>query len=153
MCGVPCEHACAAIFRAKERPENYVDDFFKLETYKKAYEHMIYPVPHESEWIKTSSPDIEPPGYTVQPGRPKKNRIKGPEESGPAYARARKGTVQCGNCKELGHNVKGCDKPLRAYLALRVRKHVVSALLSFGSNYAAGTRCNYVTKLMQYVTK
>jgi hypothetical protein len=127
LCGVPCEHACAAIFGAKQRPENYVDAFFKLDTYKKAYAHTIFPVPHEDEWVKTSTPDIDPPAYTIPVGRPKKNRRKGPEEDGPSSSRAKKGTIQCGNCNAIGHNVRGCSKPLRAYLALRVRKHVVSS--------------------------
>jgi hypothetical protein len=81
---------------------------------------------HEDEWVKTSSPDIDPPAYTIPAGRPKKNRRKGLEEDGPSCSRARKTTVQCGNCRESGHNMKGCSKPLKPYLALRVRKHVVS---------------------------
>lgn len=126
LCGVPCEHACAAIFKAKEKPEDYVEKFFSKDTYKAAYAEMIFPVPHETEWIKTNSPDIDPPRYTIPAGRPRKNRRKGADEDGPAYSRARKGKVQCGNCRGIGHNMRGCTKPMRSYLALRRNKHVVS---------------------------
>jgi hypothetical protein len=127
LTGVPCHHACAAIFKAKEKPENYVDWFFKKDAYREAYAGIIHPVPHQEEWVKTSSTDIDPPSYTIPIGRPKKNRRKGADEvGGPSTSRAKKGFIQCGNCGDAGHNVKGCSKPLKSYLALRVRKHVVS---------------------------
>lgn len=135
LTGVPCHHACAAIFKAKERPENYVDAFFKKDAYRATYANAIYPVPHEAEWVKTNSADIDPPLFTRQPGRPRKNRMKG-EDEGPSNGRARKGNVTCGNCKGTGHNVKGCHQPLRPHLALRVRKHVP---LAPGTQQSAST--------------
>jgi hypothetical protein len=101
--------------------------FSKKDAYREAYAGIIHPVPHQEEWVKTSSSDIDPPSYTIPIGRPKKNRRKGADEvGGPSTSRAKKGFIQCGNCGDAGYNVKGCSKPLKSYLALRVRKHVVS---------------------------
>lgn len=42
LTGIPCKHAVTAIFAAKERPEDYVDEYFRKEAY---LEHIaiIYP--------------------------------------------------------------------------------------------------------------
>lgn len=128
LCGLPCEHACAAIFKAKEKPENYVSDFLKLEAYKKAYAHMIFPVPHESEWVDVGGPRYPSTSLSPATRKTKKNRRKGAEENLPATGRARKTQIRCGNCKKFGHNISGCDVPLRSYLALMVKNHVVSNL-------------------------
>jgi hypothetical protein len=43
--GMPCNHACSAIIKAKQVPEHYVSNFFKKEMYVEAYKPVIYPVP------------------------------------------------------------------------------------------------------------
>jgi hypothetical protein len=53
MTGIPCVHACAAIRHSYKDAADYVDDFYSLEMYKKAYEPVIYPMPSEEQWIKT----------------------------------------------------------------------------------------------------
>jgi hypothetical protein len=54
---------------------------------------------------------IDPPILRRLPGRPRVNRkrsvIEGP--SGPHDAR-RSSTVRCGNCREFGHNILGCQR-------------------------------------------
>ena len=68
---VPCNHAISAINKAKRFPEDYVCKFFKKPFYLAAYEPMIYPVPGEHDWTRTSGPDIEPPQFHVKKGRRK----------------------------------------------------------------------------------
>jgi hypothetical protein len=60
MTGIPCVHACAAIRHSCKDAADYVDDFYSLEMYKKAYEPVIYPMPSEEQWIKTQHDMLEP---------------------------------------------------------------------------------------------
>lgn len=51
LIGIPCYHACAVIFSHNKRPEYYVSDYFKLETFMKTYGHgIINPVPGPDHW-------------------------------------------------------------------------------------------------------
>ncbi|KAI5338352.1 hypothetical protein L3X38_017623 [Prunus dulcis] len=45
LCGIPCPHAISAIFQRCKNPITYVDECYKLETYMKAYEPVIHPIP------------------------------------------------------------------------------------------------------------
>ena len=46
--------------------------FFKKSMYLEAYKPVIYPVPGPDSWVKTPTPDIEPPQF--------KDDKKGPAE-------------------------------------------------------------------------
>jgi hypothetical protein len=46
--GLPCPHAMAAILYDCGDPEDYVDECFTIEVYKKAYAPIIYPMPSEN---------------------------------------------------------------------------------------------------------
>lgn len=81
MTGIPCVHACAAIRHSCKDATDYGHDFYSLEMYKKAYEPIIYPMPSEEQWIKTQHEELEPPVARVTPGRPKKLRKMGVNES------------------------------------------------------------------------
>jgi len=48
--------------------------------YKKAYDHIVYPMPREDQWIKTGYDHVDPPMYRIQSGRPRRLRTRGPEE-------------------------------------------------------------------------
>jgi hypothetical protein len=77
--GMPCKHAIAAIYaRHHDHPEDHVSEFFKKPCYQKAYQDVIFPVPGQHDWTKTDTPDIDPPVFTMQPGRKKKKRRLGP---------------------------------------------------------------------------
>ncbi|CAL9014767.1 unnamed protein product [Prunus brigantina] len=69
-----------AIFQRCENPIAYVDACYKLETYMKAYEPVIHPIPSMDQWSKCGLPPIKPPLYKQQPGRPKRVRTKEPGE-------------------------------------------------------------------------
>jgi hypothetical protein len=70
--GVPCSHAVVAIHEFKHKPENYMSLFFTREKYVATYEGMIILVPDKRQWLSTYLPDVDPPFYHAQPGRPKK---------------------------------------------------------------------------------
>ena len=61
LSGTPCNHAISAINKAKMFPKDYVCKFCKKPLYLDAYEPMIYPIPGEHDWTRTSGIDIEPP--------------------------------------------------------------------------------------------
>jgi hypothetical protein len=70
--GIPCPYVVAAILYDCGDPENYVDECFTIEVYKKAYAPIIYPMPSEEQWIKTSHDKLEPQRGRITPSRPKK---------------------------------------------------------------------------------
>ncbi|EEC67236.1 hypothetical protein OsI_34166 [Oryza sativa Indica Group] len=121
--GIPCNHAISAIYKLRQYPEDYVNDFFKKATYEKAYQHLIYPVPGEHDWIRTTTPDIDPPKFNKHPGRPKKSRRKSAGEETQHSGRVRMTTITCSNCKNHGHKYISCPQPLRPDLKIRKRKY------------------------------
>jgi len=49
MTGIPCPHAISAILYHAAEPEQYLHRYYSVESYKKAYNPMIYPVPSEDQ--------------------------------------------------------------------------------------------------------
>jgi hypothetical protein len=45
--GIPCAHAHSAITFHGHKPEDYVDNYYSIEIYRKTYAPMIYAVPSE----------------------------------------------------------------------------------------------------------
>lgn len=107
MVGIPCAHAFSAILYDGGNPEDYVDHYYSKEMYLKAYEPIVCHMPSEEQWVKTDMDNIEPLKYRVAPGRPKKVRKRGPNESKNPN-RIRKGgiTIQCSRCRKVGHNTR-----------------------------------------------
>ncbi|KAM3311105.1 hypothetical protein ACQJBY_031653 [Aegilops geniculata] len=88
---------------------------------------MIYPVPGEHDWTRTSGPDIEPPKFHVKKGRRKEKRIKGKFEVPKPKDSSRMATITCSNCGLQGHRYTNCKQQLRPEFALRKNKHVAPA--------------------------
>jgi hypothetical protein len=126
--GLPCNHACSAIIKAKQKPEDYVSKFFMKPMYIEAFKPMIFPVPGQHDWPKTDSPDIVPPDFKITRGRKAEKRRKGKFEKPKAKDTSRMGTITCSNCKLQGHKYTSCTTPLRPDLLVRKNKHVVSKL-------------------------
>ena len=123
--GLPCNHACSAIIRAKQCPEDYVVDFFKKPHYLLAYNPMVYPVPGKHDWTRTDGPDIVPPVFQINQGRKQEKRRKGKFEVPKPKDTSRMGTITCSNCKKQGHKYTSCTQELRPDLLIRKNKHVV----------------------------
>jgi hypothetical protein len=80
MTRIPCAYAHSAVTFHGHKLEDYVDHYYSIEMYKKAYAPMIYPVPSEEQWIRTNHGVLEPPRSKVTPGRPRKARTRAPDE-------------------------------------------------------------------------
>jgi hypothetical protein len=111
MTGIPCAHAVSAIWYFNANPEDYVDEWYTIEMYKKAYDEIVYPMPGEAQWVRTSGEHVDPPLNRIQPGRPRKVRRRGPEEP-VNQNRIRKGGVimRCSKCRRVGHNTRTCPR-------------------------------------------
>jgi hypothetical protein len=116
MSGIPCVHACAAIRHSCKNAEDYVDEYFTVEMYKKAYEPVIYPMPSQEQWIPTQHDKLEPPVSRVAPGRPKKVRKRQVDErrdpKNPNRMRKFGARMKYSMCKGRGHNKRAC--PMRS---------------------------------------
>lgn len=115
MTGIPCAHAFSTILYDGGKPEDYVHPYYSRDMYILSYEPIIHPMPSEDQWIPTMYDPVEPPNVRVQPGRPKKLRIRQVDEPVNPY-RVRKGgtRLRCKECRELGHNSRTCQKRKRA---------------------------------------
>ncbi|XP_025625801.1 uncharacterized protein [Arachis hypogaea] len=109
--GLPCKHGAAAIIYIREKVENYCDAYYHKDKYIIAYFGLHSPLPDLDTLDDTN---VFPPPLRRLPGRPRKSRIREKDEDAPSNAR-RISTVRCSNCKDLGHNRKGCQRaPVRA---------------------------------------
>ncbi|XP_057782269.1 uncharacterized protein LOC131000399 [Salvia miltiorrhiza] len=117
--GIPCAHACSAIYFLEDNAENYVHEYFFLERYKLLYEFGFPPLNGEKMWPRAEGYDVKPPQRKKMPGRPKKRRIRDPSEpnpSNPNKLRRNGSRMTCQKCFQQGHNSRGCkntpvDKP------------------------------------------
>lgn len=76
MTGIPYAHAHSVILYHRAKPEDYVDNYYIIEMYKKAYDPIIYPVPSEEQWARTRHDVLEQPKSRVTLGRPRKVRVR-----------------------------------------------------------------------------
>ncbi|KAL4573192.1 hypothetical protein LXL04_019990 [Taraxacum kok-saghyz] len=102
--GRPCVHTAAFIaFIRDANWEKYVDQYFTIEKFKKAYEFQIAPLPGRDQWMQKVGEKIYPPIIKRPVGRLRKNRIKASTES--------KRRHKCPRCGEYGHREKTCKNP------------------------------------------
>ncbi|KAL0303085.1 UNVERIFIED_CONTAM: hypothetical protein Sradi_6176600 [Sesamum radiatum] len=80
LSGVPCKHACSAIFNQGLMPEDMVHAYYNVETYKLVYEPAILPISGEMLWSETSFIPPLPPNFGRGPGRPAGARNREPDE-------------------------------------------------------------------------
>jgi hypothetical protein len=145
--GLPCNHACSAIIKSKQRTEDFVSHFFKKPLYAEAFQSMIYLVPGQHDWTKTNPPDIVPPFFKISKGRKQEKRRKGKFEVPKPKDTSRMATITCSNCGLQGHRYTSCLKELRPDLKIRKNKHVVSALfLPFALSFSCFSyfSCHFV---------
>ena len=80
LSGIPCRHACAALFTMSDEPNNYVNACFSIDQYKTTYQHVLQPVEHESAWPVSPNPKSLRPRVKKMPGRPQTKRRQDPAE-------------------------------------------------------------------------
>lgn len=81
MIGIPCLHAFFAILFNYGDSEDYVDDYYSIERYKKAYAPITYLLPSKEQLIRTKHDKLKLPRAIVALGRPKKQRNRNLDES------------------------------------------------------------------------
>ncbi|XP_015081495.1 uncharacterized protein LOC107025194 [Solanum pennellii] len=74
--GILCPHAICAYYYLNQDPDQHVENWYMKETFLKAYNHFIQPIPNMRMWPKTTHPSKEPPKPRKMPGRPGKKRRK-----------------------------------------------------------------------------
>ncbi|KAG8387434.1 hypothetical protein BUALT_Bualt02G0021000 [Buddleja alternifolia] len=118
LSGIPCKHAMSAICSQKLNGQDFVDEYYSVNTYLKAYEPCIYPVNGPDKWHRTNFRAPLPPNVGRRIGRPLTARRM---EVGEQSNKGRRGhsnqfrmkrsnyKVRCKFCGEKGHNKKGCN--------------------------------------------
>ncbi|KAL0292264.1 UNVERIFIED_CONTAM: hypothetical protein Sradi_6996400 [Sesamum radiatum] len=114
--GIPCKHAISAIFNQNEMPENYVHEYYSVDTYKRVYAHAIMGISGEILWDKSLYIPPLPPNFGRGPGRPSSARRREPDE--PIRKTKKKNirlkrqqtTLHCRACGEPGHNQSACPE-------------------------------------------
>ncbi|KAL9224697.1 hypothetical protein vseg_000709 [Gypsophila vaccaria] len=105
MTGIPCKHACRAIYDNREEPVHYVHGFYSGQCYKLTYAQHMHPIPDKEAWPTFEFPKVLPPIPERSIGRPARQRKRKPDE-------ARKGKrstiITCSICKTIGHNARSC---------------------------------------------
>ncbi|KAK8611887.1 hypothetical protein V6N13_131925 [Hibiscus sabdariffa] len=126
------------MYHDSKKPEAYVSEWYSKEKYLASYNHFLQPVRGKKFWPK-GLPSILPPKVKVQPGRPKKNRIKSKDE--PKKVKAGKYTragvkMTCSVCKTTGHNKQKCpqttniDNSTKDYVSVNVGTTSIPKLAS-----------------------
>ena len=78
LTGIPCNHAVACLRHERFPTEEMMPSCFSIETYGKVYGFNIMPCKDQSLWEKTNGPQVQPPIYEKEVGRPPKSRRKQP---------------------------------------------------------------------------
>jgi hypothetical protein len=125
--GKPCQHGLVVIIAQQMREvgmEHFVDDYFSVDKFKKAYARRIESVGDKSFWPKVSLADeVNAPIGKRTVGRQRKNRIKSCLEGGAAKKKQSipdeenekkllRGKIKCPNCGQLGHRKASRKCPL-----------------------------------------
>nr|ABI34394.1 Mutator transposable element-related protein, putative [Solanum tuberosum] len=110
--GIPCKHAIAAIRAKKDNILDYVDDCYKVETYRRIYEHAILSINGPQMWPKSTK--VPPLPLTIvgnkKTGRKQKARRKEADEVGASRTKIKRKqqSLDCSTCNKPGHNKKTC---------------------------------------------
>jgi hypothetical protein len=107
IAGLPCYHDVHVITSMRNpKMEDYIDDYYSVNKFKKAYENWVGPMTDRQQWPKVD------PGFKLWPpilkraaGRPRTRRYKGWEEGGKGRR-----TVTCKRCHQKGHMKKTCNE-------------------------------------------
>ncbi|KAL2253102.1 UNVERIFIED_CONTAM: hypothetical protein Sindi_0104900 [Sesamum indicum] len=88
LSGIPCKHACSAIFNQNLQPEEMVHSYYNVDTYKSVYDPAI--PSGEMLWAETDFIPPLPPNFGRGPGRPAGARNREPDEGSSSTSTTRK---------------------------------------------------------------
>ncbi|KAH9609361.1 hypothetical protein KSS87_015344 [Heliosperma pusillum] len=108
LSGIPCKHACRAIYHNKEEPVHYIHAFFLGQCYKLTYAEHMHPMPDNEQWPCFDFPEVLPPVQERGVGRPTRQRKR--KANDPKKRKGKRSTtITCSICKNLGHNARSCQ--------------------------------------------
>jgi hypothetical protein len=124
--GKPCQHALCLITAQQFRDvmmEEFVDDYYSVEMYRKAYSRLVEPIENKLFWPKVDfAKEVGALLGKRGVGRQRKNRIKSCLEGGSSKKKPSndtektkkviRGKFRCPNCGELGHRKSSYKCPL-----------------------------------------
>ncbi|KAJ8421081.1 hypothetical protein Cgig2_025042 [Carnegiea gigantea] len=84
--GRPCKHATRCILRVKDKLEDYCDDWFKVEKYRKFYDTIVHPISTTSMWENRTLPELDAQYSQVRKGRPEEHKRRLSQPLPPARA-------------------------------------------------------------------
>ncbi|XP_016684259.1 uncharacterized protein [Gossypium hirsutum] len=130
LIGIPCPHACCAIYHVNEEPDDYLYTYYHKETYLKAYEYAMQAINGLHEWKKSGIQPVLPPIERNMPEGTKKNKRMAKDEPQKLKPRqlSRRGLVMnCRYCGEPGHNIKSkMDRSSWTLLCAVSYEHIAS---------------------------
>ncbi|KAL0385652.1 UNVERIFIED_CONTAM: hypothetical protein Sradi_2959500 [Sesamum radiatum] len=96
-------------------PENYVHEYYSVDTYKRVYAHAIMGISGEILWDKSLYIPPLPPNFGRGPGRPSSARRREPDEpirnqKENIRLKRQQTTLHCRACGEPGHNQSACPE-------------------------------------------
>ncbi|OIT33395.1 hypothetical protein A4A49_15526 [Nicotiana attenuata] len=105
--GIPCQHAICAFYKIGNEAEDYVEHWYRKDTFLSAYQYYIQPIPTMQMWTGSTNPSIGPPEVKPMSSRPKKCRRKDKDEPKKWEKLSKKGAkMSCSICHQVGHNKK-----------------------------------------------
>ncbi|KAK9003674.1 hypothetical protein V6N11_084308 [Hibiscus sabdariffa] len=140
LCGLPCQHACCAIWHTGGDPDGYLHSCYLKDTYIKAYSYALQPINGSHDWKKSGIEAVLPPIEREMPGRPKKNRRKAKDEPKKMKSGhiSRTGLIMtCRNCGGEGHNKRSCPN-LKRTANQGTNKGLHTTLNSMKHNFHSG---------------
>ncbi|KAM3281503.1 hypothetical protein P3S67_028525 [Capsicum chacoense] len=67
---IPCKHVVCALYHIGHEPKNYVEHWYRRDTFLRAYKYFIQPISNMIMWPESNNPPIEPPEVKPMPGKP-----------------------------------------------------------------------------------
>ncbi|VFQ90182.1 unnamed protein product [Cuscuta campestris] len=152
LTGIPCAHAICAIWiqrqQHRKEVEEYVDEYYFVQTYKEVYKGCIKPLRGRSEWPDDERQPLNPPLLAPKPGRPKKKRKKG---VGELTKDGKKLSCvftnrRCGKCKKSAAKQKKSHRKL-------LKRRMLRAARKSGQEEAASNSVNQTEISCQETTE
>lgn len=109
LTGIPCSHAISCIYYNRDKPENYLHECYKVNTYLATYKHTLFPTHDKNSWPKSDQGPIIPPNpINNKRGRKTLLRRRELEEETRGFKNGKVSkngvTMRCTICGKIGHN-------------------------------------------------
>ncbi|KAL0307255.1 UNVERIFIED_CONTAM: hypothetical protein Sradi_6142800 [Sesamum radiatum] len=108
LSGIPCKHACSAIYNQKLDPVDFVHACYSVDAYKAVYAPAIKPMSHEGMWSESCIIPPLPPNFGRRAGRPTKARRRELDE--PTMKHKKKGKRSEGGKLRRHQKTVSCRK-------------------------------------------